>query len=72
MPIDPAFVMLIEEGARPVYPKGTVIDGTDVSSTGATGGSKEGLFVDKYRDCSLAPLFDGFVKRLVGDIRGSS
>ncbi|KAG9198403.1 cytosolic Fe-S cluster assembly factor cfd1 [Epicoccum nigrum] len=72
VPIDPAFVMLIEEGARPVYPKGTVIDGTDVSSTGATGGSKEGLFVDKYRDCSLAPLFDGFVKRLVGDIRGSS
>lgn len=69
VPIDPAFVMLIEEGARPVYPKGTVIEGTDVSSTGVVGGSKEGLFVDKYRDCSLAPLFDGFVTRLLGDIR---
>jgi Mrp family chromosome partitioning ATPase len=72
VPIDPAFVMLVEEGARPVYPKGTVIGGTDVSSTGATGASKEGLFVDKYRDCSLAPLFDGFVKRLLADIRGTA
>ncbi|KAF9691224.1 hypothetical protein EKO04_010722 [Ascochyta lentis] len=72
VPIDPAFVMLVEEGARPVYPKGTVIEGTDVSSTGATGGSKEGLFVDKYRDCSLAPLFGSFVKRLLVDIRGTA
>jgi hypothetical protein len=30
--------------------------------------SKDGLFVDKYRDCSLAPLFDAFVTRLKGDI----
>lgn len=72
VPIDPAFVMLVEEGARPVYPNGTVIEGMDVSTTGATGGSKEGLFVDKYRDCSLAPLFDGFAKRLLGDIRGTA
>ncbi|KZM27956.1 cytosolic Fe-S cluster assembly factor cfd1 [Ascochyta rabiei] len=72
VPIDPAFVMLVEEGARPVYPKGTVVEGTDVSSTGVTGGSKEGLFVDKYRDCSLAPLFDSFVKRLMVDIRGTA
>jgi Mrp family chromosome partitioning ATPase len=72
VPIDPAFVMLVEEGARPVYPKGTVIEGTDVSSNGATGGSKEGLFVDKYRDCSLAPLFDGFVKRLLVDVRAAA
>ena len=72
VPIDPAFVMLVEEGARPVYPNGTVIEGMDVSTTGATGGSKEGLFVDKYRDCSLAPLFDGFAKRLLSDIRGTA
>jgi Mrp family chromosome partitioning ATPase len=73
VPIDPAFVMLVEEGTRPVYPKGTVVAGTDISgksqTEGQTAASKEGLFVDKYRDCSLAPLFDGFVKRLVGDIR---
>ncbi|KAH6638973.1 P-loop containing nucleoside triphosphate hydrolase protein [Boeremia exigua] len=72
VPIDPAFVMLVEEGARPVYPKGTIIEGTDVSSSGVTGGSKEGLFVDKYRDCSLAPLFDGFVKKLLVDIRSTA
>lgn len=64
VPIDPAFVMLIEEGVRPRYPKGTVIEGADVSSDDAEQ-SKEGLFVDKYRDCSLYPLFNGFVSRLV-------
>jgi len=71
VPIDPAFVMLVEEGVRPVYPKGTVVEGTDMSSADITSGSKEGLFVEKYRDCSLAPLFDGFVGRLLGDIGGT-
>ncbi|KAF2022968.1 cytosolic Fe-S cluster assembling factor cfd1 [Setomelanomma holmii] len=70
VPIDPAFVQLIEEGTRPVYPNGTVIEGRDVSGQeqNAAGRGKEGLFVDKYRDCSLYPLFDGFVTRLVEDI----
>jgi Mrp family chromosome partitioning ATPase len=73
VPIDPAFVMLIEEGTRPRYPDGTVVEGADVSSGSeevarSTHGKKEGLFVEKYRDCSLYPLFDGFVTRLVGDI----
>jgi Mrp family chromosome partitioning ATPase len=74
VPIDPAFVMLIEEGTRPRYPDGTVVEGTDVSSGSgeevarSTHGKKEGLFVEKYRDCSLYPLLDGFVTRLVGDI----
>ena len=67
VPIDPAFVQLVEEGTRPVYPEGTKIAGTDVS--GGVEASKEGLFVDKYRDCSLYPLFDGFVSRLVEDIK---
>ncbi|KAF1941061.1 P-loop containing nucleoside triphosphate hydrolase protein [Clathrospora elynae] len=67
VPIDPAFVMLVEEGTRPVYPEGTVIQGAEVSSEGKKQ-NKEGLFVDKYRDCSLYPLFDGFVTRLKGDI----
>jgi Mrp family chromosome partitioning ATPase len=74
VPIDPAFVTLIEEGTRPRYPDGTIVEGTDVSSgngevvTRNTHGKKEGLFVEKYRDCSLYPLFDGFVTKLVGDI----
>jgi hypothetical protein len=71
VPIDPAFVQLVEEGTRPRYPEGTVVEGTDVSSGSgveeagqSTHGSKEGLFVEKYRDCSLYPLFDGFVTTL--------
>jgi Mrp family chromosome partitioning ATPase len=75
VPIDPAFVQLVEEGTRPVYPKGTIIEGQDVSGQEVqqNGAGKEGLFVEKYRDCSLYPLFDGFVTRLVEDIkRGGS
>lgn len=70
VPIDPAFVYLIEEGVRPKYPEGTKVDGRELAgSEQASGESKEGLFADKYRDCSLYPLFDGFVTRLLGDIK---
>lgn len=71
VPIDPAFVMLVEEGVRPRYPEGTKVDGKDFNgSQQSSEQSKEGLFVDKYRDCSLCPLFDGFVSRLLEDIKG--
>ncbi|KAF1954069.1 P-loop containing nucleoside triphosphate hydrolase protein [Byssothecium circinans] len=76
VPIDPAFVVLVEEGVRPVYPKGTVVGGKTMAERAEDGnvdakleeGTKEGLLVDKYRDCSLAPLFGGMVKSLVDDI----
>jgi Mrp family chromosome partitioning ATPase len=69
VPIDPAFVELVESGTRPVYPEGTVMGGRDMSTEDvASIKSKDGLFVDKYRDCSLAPLFDAFVTRLKEDI----
>ena len=69
LPIDPAFVELVESGTRPVYPQGTVIGGKNMSTDDiADIKSKDGLFVEKYRDCSLAPLFDGFVTRLKSDI----
>jgi Mrp family chromosome partitioning ATPase len=69
VPIDPAFVELVESGTRPVYPEGTVMGGRDMSTEDvASIKSEDGLFVDKYRDCSLAPLFDAFVTRLKGDI----
>ncbi|KAF2200913.1 cytosolic Fe-S cluster assembling factor cfd1 [Delitschia confertaspora ATCC 74209] len=84
VPIDPAFVQLIEEGKRPVYPKGTVVGGKDVSTgegavkNGEEAGSEEnkgevdtGLLVDKYRDSSLAPIFDEVVRRLVDDIKAA-
>ncbi|KAF2191970.1 P-loop containing nucleoside triphosphate hydrolase protein [Zopfia rhizophila CBS 207.26] len=70
VPIDPAFVQLIEEGTRPVYPKGTVIEGKDISSEkNDINSAGNELLVDKYRDCSLCPLFDGIVSKLVADIR---
>ncbi|KAF2649131.1 P-loop containing nucleoside triphosphate hydrolase protein [Lophiostoma macrostomum CBS 122681] len=70
VPIDPAFVQLIEEGTRPVYPQGTVVGGKDMAETnGGSDGAKEELLVDKYRSCSLCPLFDGIVATLVADIR---
>ena len=67
VPIDPMFIRLIEEGKRPVYPEGTVIDGKamDVENADA---SAEGLLVDKYKMCSLCPIFDGMVKQLVFQI----
>ncbi|KAF1996990.1 cytosolic Fe-S cluster assembling factor cfd1 [Amniculicola lignicola CBS 123094] len=68
VPIDPAFVGLIEEGTRPVYPEGTVVEGKPIGEGRAESGEVSELLVDKYRDCSLAPLFDGFVKRLVDEI----
>ncbi len=73
VPIDPAFVMLVEDGVRPRYPEGTKVEGRDVGvEDGEQEEDKEGLFVDKYRDCSLYPLFDGFVTRLVGDIKAQA
>jgi Mrp family chromosome partitioning ATPase len=76
VPIDPAFVQLVEEGTRPRYPAGTVMEGKDVSSERSgeevipsLEASKEGSFVEKYRDCSLYPLFDAFVTRLLADLQ---
>lgn len=76
VPIDPAFVQLIEEGTRPVYPKGTVVDGKEINNekvqdtNGGTDGSNNGLLVDKYRSCSLCPLFDDIVSKVVTSIAG--
>lgn len=71
VPIDPAFVMLIEEGVRPRYPKGTIVEGKAMAerTEGVEVQDTAGLLVDKYRDCSLAPSFDGIVKRLVEDVK---
>lgn len=69
VPIDPAFVQLVEEGKRPVYPEGTQVGGVDVNGGEA---NEEGSFVEKYRDCSLYPLFDGYGRRLVEDIGKTS
>lgn len=68
VPIDPAFVQLIEEGTRPVYPKGTVVGGKELGEDGRASDTSA-LLVDKYRSCSLCPLFDGIVSRVAADIQ---
>ncbi|KAK3370522.1 P-loop containing nucleoside triphosphate hydrolase protein [Podospora didyma] len=62
IPIDPQFLVLIETGRRPQYPEGTVINGQDISTPAHAAGSQGEVtdpapLVQKYRDCSLAPLF---------------
>ena len=69
VPIDPMFIRLIEEGRRPVYPEGTVVEGKDMAQNlDDVTANDEGLLVDKYTACSLSPIFNGMVKELVDRI----
>ncbi|KAI7363378.1 Cytosolic Fe-S cluster assembly factor [Hortaea werneckii] len=68
VPIDPMFIRLIEEGERPVYPEGTVIDGKAMDVEIAKG-SNEGPLIEKYTSCSLCPIFDKVVKQLIASIK---
>ncbi|PIA91567.1 Cytosolic Fe-S cluster assembly factor CFD1 [Cercospora beticola] len=66
IPIDPMFIRLIEEGKRPSYPQGTIIQGRDMQAEEEA--STEGLLVDKYTACSLQPLFETITKDLITKI----
>lgn len=66
IPIDPMFIRLIEEGKRPSYPQGTIIQGRDMQADEE--GSTEGLLIDKYTACSLQPLFETITKDLITKI----
>ncbi|KAK8173485.1 P-loop containing nucleoside triphosphate hydrolase protein [Phyllosticta citrichinensis] len=71
VPIDPAFVCLIEEGRRPVYPKGTVVEGRDVSAEAQDEQDVRrdpGTLVEKYTACSLFPLFEDIVGKVLENI----
>ncbi|KAI1421357.1 cytosolic Fe-S cluster assembly factor CFD1 [Xylaria sp. FL1777] len=73
IPIDPQFVMLIETGRKPEYPQGTVINGEDFSMALQNGSgdstdevTKEaGLLAEKYRGCSLEPIFRKITQDIV-------
>ncbi|KAI1120070.1 cytosolic Fe-S cluster assembly factor CFD1 [Nemania abortiva] len=73
VPIDPQFVMLIETGRKPEYPQGTVINGIDFSRALQNGdGSPTGevtkeasLLAEKYRGCSLEPVFRKITQDIV-------
>ena len=72
VPIDPQFVMLVETGRRPVYPVGTEVSGVDIGG-GRNGdysnGVKEpGTLVEKYRSCSLCPIFESITKDVISAV----
>lgn len=67
VPIDTQFITLVEEGKRPFYPVGTVVNGRDISTTPSEQqGRDDGTLVDKYKDCSLFHVFAGITTQ-VGD-----
>ena len=71
VPIDPAFVALIEEGTEPSYPQGTEIGGKSYAAGKETGMEYNKLttgssLVEKYVKCSLAPIFHNFAQIIVG------
>ncbi|CZT21342.1 probable Cytosolic Fe-S cluster assembly factor CFD1 [Ramularia collo-cygni] len=67
LPIDPMFIRLIEEGKRPHYPEGTIIEGRDMQANATSPTEADetgGLLVEKYTACSLHPIFKGITKQL--------
>ncbi|KAI1864155.1 hypothetical protein JX265_008526 [Neoarthrinium moseri] len=73
VPIDPQFVMLIETGGRPTYPQGTVVHGEDLSAAGREVSNEparkdSSLLADKYRSCSLEPIFKKITQDVVAAI----
>ncbi|KAL9091263.1 MAG: hypothetical protein Q9165_004897 [Trypethelium subeluteriae] len=71
VPIDPAFVELIEEGTIPSYPSGTILNGRDMSTAASEKErpSEDGAsLVEKYTRCSLCPVFEDMVHGLLQDI----
>lgn len=70
IPLDPCFVALIEEGIRPVYPKGTVIAGRDLATQDPPiENDATATLVEKYQSCSLYPLFSTIVKQLIAEVK---
>jgi len=65
VPIDPQFVMLVETGRRPTYPAGTSINGHDMSVRDEESRDEEGALVEKYKSCSLCPVFQDITAEVV-------
>ena len=74
VPIDPQFVMLVETGRRPVYPVGTEVNGQDLSVRGdgdpAADVKDPRLLVEKYKKCSLSPIFMNITKDVMDVVEG--
>jgi len=77
VPIDPQFLVLIETGKRPRYPKGTAVNGQDMStSTSEPNDDQEAkdavTLVKKYPDCSLAPIFKSITADVISSVEATS
>jgi len=74
VPIDPMFIRLIEEGKRPVYPQGTVVNGKDISASdqeSAPTQKDQDDLIAKYLDCSLWPIFQDITRQITTKIEQS-
>ncbi|MCJ1398877.1 cytosolic Fe-S cluster assembly factor cfd1 [Xylographa trunciseda] len=88
VPLDSQWGVLVEEGIRPKYGSvikdGVGEDGNDSAANeeedddGAAELSTsqrekdEGLLVDKYRSCSLCPIFEGIAKQVVDTVQNGT
>ncbi|RDW88339.1 cytosolic Fe-S cluster assembly factor CFD1 [Coleophoma cylindrospora] len=74
VPIDPQFVMLVEAGRRPVYPTGTSVRGQDMASLtleeAAADVKEAGQLVEKYKSCSLCPIFKDITSDIMAVVEG--
>ena len=73
VPIDPMLIRLIEEGKRPSYPEGTVVDGQEMQAASQESELQdEGELVDKYLSCSLCPIFGAITRKVVATVDQTS
>lgn len=77
VPIDPQFLVLIETGKRPEYPEGTTVNGQDMAKIAhepdADQAAKDAApLVQKYLDCSLAPIFKSITSDVVSAVQHTS
>ncbi|RKF57967.1 Cytosolic Fe-S cluster assembly factor CFD1 [Erysiphe neolycopersici] len=72
VPIDPQLVLLFETGETPVYPVGTNFNGksssADSNQINPPNQNLSGLLVEKYKSCSLYPIFQGIARDIVDNI----
>ena len=82
VPIDPLWGRLVEEGKRPIYEKVEVdnavdeeeidtahVDEAENEAVQSSHEKEEGLLIDKYRSCSLCPVFKDITTHVVRTVK---
>jgi predicted RNA-binding Zn-ribbon protein involved in translation (DUF1610 family) len=76
VPIDPQFVMLLEAGRTPSYPVGTNINGHAMDGERKVDPNMEtkepGQLVEKYKSCSLWPIFRDITTEVIRVCEGGN